>query len=296
MTGTPGGPRVAIVTVSYNSDDVPRRLPGLDRRRERPTRRGGRRRQRLRERDAPREAPPRPPAPVSWRSARTSATAARSTGPSRRSTPTSVGAGVEPGRRAGTGTPSTGCSTAARGGPDDRCRRSEDARAGRRRATRRPGRPVAPHRDSATRVFANVWQGNPWTKRYRQDGDHPLGATRVAVRRLRARPPVRVRPARRLRRGVLHVLRGRRPRAWRIGGSAWTQRVRASADGDPRRAARRRSGSSERMRRAHHESAYRFLAQKYSAWWLWPLRVALRVGTGGPCPRRPTPADSPERT
>jgi len=29
---------------------------------------------------------------------------------------------------------------------------------------------------------------------------------------------------------------------------------------------------------AHHRSAYRFLASKYDAWYLWPLRVALRAG------------------
>ena len=29
---------------------------------------------------------------------------------------------------------------------------------------------------------------------------------------------------------------------------------------------------------AHHDSAYRFLASKYAAWYLWPVRVALRVG------------------
>lgn len=29
---------------------------------------------------------------------------------------------------------------------------------------------------------------------------------------------------------------------------------------------------------AHHRSAYRFLASKYHAWYLWPLRVVLRVG------------------
>lgn len=32
------------------------------------------------------------------------------------------------------------------------------------------------------------------------------------------------------------------------------------------------------MIRAHHASAYRYLARKYRAWYLWPLRVALRVG------------------
>jgi N-acetylglucosaminyl-diphospho-decaprenol L-rhamnosyltransferase len=35
---------------------------------------------------------------------------------------------------------------------------------------------------------------------------------------------------------------------------------------------------SQRMDRVHHDSAYRYLSRKYSAWYLWPLRVALRVG------------------
>ena len=32
------------------------------------------------------------------------------------------------------------------------------------------------------------------------------------------------------------------------------------------------------MIRAHHESAYRYLAKRYRAWYLWPVRVALKVG------------------
>lgn len=35
---------------------------------------------------------------------------------------------------------------------------------------------------------------------------------------------------------------------------------------------------SHRMNRVHHASAYRYLSRKYSAWYLWPLRFALRVG------------------
>lgn len=34
---------------------------------------------------------------------------------------------------------------------------------------------------------------------------------------------------------------------------------------------------SRRMLIAHHQSAYRYLAERYSAWYLWPLRVALRL-------------------
>lgn len=38
------------------------------------------------------------------------------------------------------------------------------------------------------------------------------------------------------------------------------------------------SQASVRMMRVHHESAYTYLAAKYHAWYLWPLRAALRVG------------------
>jgi N-acetylglucosaminyl-diphospho-decaprenol L-rhamnosyltransferase len=38
------------------------------------------------------------------------------------------------------------------------------------------------------------------------------------------------------------------------------------------------SQASARMERVHHESAYTYLAAKYHAWFLWPLRAALRIG------------------
>jgi N-acetylglucosaminyl-diphospho-decaprenol L-rhamnosyltransferase len=38
------------------------------------------------------------------------------------------------------------------------------------------------------------------------------------------------------------------------------------------------ASSSERMLREHHKSASRFLSRKYSGPWLWPVRVALRIG------------------
>ncbi len=38
------------------------------------------------------------------------------------------------------------------------------------------------------------------------------------------------------------------------------------------------SQHSHRMDRVHHASAYRYLSRKYSAWYLGPLRFALRVG------------------
>ncbi len=38
------------------------------------------------------------------------------------------------------------------------------------------------------------------------------------------------------------------------------------------------SSNRRRMEIEHHRSAYRFLSRKYRAWWLWPLRLVLRVG------------------
>jgi N-acetylglucosaminyl-diphospho-decaprenol L-rhamnosyltransferase len=125
-------------------------------------------------------------------------------------------------------------------------------------------------------VFANVWQGNPWTKRYRQDGDHSarrdagwLSGACVLVRR-----------------DVFDQLGGFDEGyfmyfedvdlGWRIG-RLGLRNVYEPAATATHVGGTATQGSSERMRRAHHESAYRFLAQKYSAWWLWPLRVALRA-------------------
>lgn len=38
------------------------------------------------------------------------------------------------------------------------------------------------------------------------------------------------------------------------------------------------AGAAGAMAVAHHDSAYRYLARRYSAWYLWPLRSALKVG------------------
>ncbi|WP_083519844.1 glycosyltransferase family 2 protein [Curtobacterium citreum] len=125
-------------------------------------------------------------------------------------------------------------------------------------------------------LFANLWPGNPWTKRYRQEGEQDLrrdagwlsGAC-VLVRR-----------------DVFERLGGFDEGyfmyfedvdlGWRVG-HLGLRNVYEPAATATHVGGTATQGSSERMRRAHHESAYRFLARKYRAWWLWPLRLALRV-------------------
>jgi N-acetylglucosaminyl-diphospho-decaprenol L-rhamnosyltransferase len=125
-------------------------------------------------------------------------------------------------------------------------------------------------------VFANVWPDNPWTRRYRQDGEHAgrrdagwLSGACVLVRR-----------------DVFEELGGFDEGyfmyfedvdlGWRIGRTG-RRNVYEPAATATHIGGTATQGASERMRRAHHESAYRFLAQKYPAWWLWPLRIALRT-------------------
>ncbi|WP_181431060.1 glycosyltransferase family 2 protein [Curtobacterium sp. MCBD17_021] len=125
-------------------------------------------------------------------------------------------------------------------------------------------------------AFANVWPGNPWTRRYRQDGEH--GGRRDAGWLSGACVLVR--------RDVFDRLGGFDEGyfmyfedvdlGWRIGrlGLRNVYEPDATATHIGGTATQ---GASERMRRAHHESAYRFLARKYPAWWLWPLRVVLKT-------------------
>ncbi|WP_267423846.1 glycosyltransferase family 2 protein, partial [Curtobacterium sp. GC_Cur_3] len=125
-------------------------------------------------------------------------------------------------------------------------------------------------------LFANVWKGNPWTRRYQQSGAHDvrrdtgwLSGACVLVRR-----------------DVFEQLGGFDEGyfmyfedvdlGWRIGRAGF-RNVYEPAATATHIGGTATQGSSERMRRAHHESAYRFLAQKYPAWWLWPLRLALRT-------------------
>jgi N-acetylglucosaminyl-diphospho-decaprenol L-rhamnosyltransferase len=125
-------------------------------------------------------------------------------------------------------------------------------------------------------LFANVWKTNPWSRRYHQDGD--LSSRRDAGWLSGACVLVR--------RDVFDRLGGFDEGyfmyfedvdlGWRIGRAGY-RNVYEPAARVTHIGAHSTTSSSDRMRRAHHQSAYRFLARKYDAWWLWPLRVALRA-------------------
>jgi N-acetylglucosaminyl-diphospho-decaprenol L-rhamnosyltransferase len=127
-------------------------------------------------------------------------------------------------------------------------------------------------------LFANLWQRNPWTLAYRRETD----------------PSDQVRDAGWLSGSCLLV---RRAAFDEIGGfddgyfmyfedvdlgfrlgRAGYRNVYQPAAAVTHVGAHSTGSESARMVVAHHDSARRFLSKKYSGWWLWPVRITLRVG------------------
>ena len=128
-------------------------------------------------------------------------------------------------------------------------------------------------------LFANRWPSNPWSRRYRGEG-------RASTESFRETGWLS---------GALLLLR--REAFEEIGGfddaffmyfedvdlgqrlaaSGWSSLYVTSATAVHTGASSTRR-AAEAMNRAHHRSAYTYLARRYSAWWLWPLRAVLRVG------------------
>ncbi|WP_338144758.1 glycosyltransferase family 2 protein [Cryobacterium algoricola] len=128
-------------------------------------------------------------------------------------------------------------------------------------------------------LFANIWPGNPWTRRYRVETDQVLvqrdagwlsGAFLI------------------IRRSVLDELRGFDESyfmyfedvdlGFRIGKLGLRNVYVPSAVVVHTGAHSTQGGESARMVRAHHESAKRFLFKRYPGPLLWPVRVALAAG------------------
>jgi len=127
-------------------------------------------------------------------------------------------------------------------------------------------------------VLGRLWQGNPWSVAYRSDQNY--GEERRPAGWLSGACLL-------VRHSAYSAVGGFDPRFFmyfedvdlgaRLGKSGWANMYIPSAV-VTHTGAHSTSGAAKRMERAHHDSAYIYLAQKYSAWYLAPVRVALRLG------------------
>ncbi|MCU1419782.1 MAG: glycosyltransferase family 2 protein [Mycetocola sp.] len=127
-------------------------------------------------------------------------------------------------------------------------------------------------------LFANFWRGNPWTKAYRNDSSAPphrrdagwLSGSCVLVRR-----------------SAFAEVGGFDPEffmyfedvdlGYRLGKHGYRNVYEPEAQ-VTHTGAHSTTSDSHRMIAAHHESARRFLNKKYSGAALWPVRAALTIG------------------
>jgi len=130
-------------------------------------------------------------------------------------------------------------------------------------------------------IFANVWRRNPWTARYRQD-DVVARAEQLPVGWLS---------------GSCVLVRGSAFRdlggfddsyfmyfedvdlGRRLGEAGWVNLYVPSAT-VMHVGATTAAKHPSRTLRAHHESAYRYMARKHPEWWLAPVRGVIRLGLG----------------
>jgi N-acetylglucosaminyl-diphospho-decaprenol L-rhamnosyltransferase len=127
-------------------------------------------------------------------------------------------------------------------------------------------------------LFANLWQRNPWTLAYRRETDQSdqardagwLSGSCLLVRR-----------------SAFDAIGGFDEGyfmyfedvdlGFRLGKAGY-RNVYEPAARVTHVGAHSTGSDSARMVAAHHASARRFLSKKYAGWWLWPVRIVLRVG------------------
>jgi N-acetylglucosaminyl-diphospho-decaprenol L-rhamnosyltransferase len=127
-------------------------------------------------------------------------------------------------------------------------------------------------------VFGRVWPSNPWSRAYRSDQNY--GPERRTAGWLSGACLL-------VRKAAYDAVDGFDPRFFmyfedvdlgaRLGQMGWTN-VYVPTAVVTHTGAHSTSSSAKLMERVHHNSAYIYLAHKYSAWYLAPLRLALRVG------------------
>lgn len=129
-------------------------------------------------------------------------------------------------------------------------------------------------------LFSRVWPGNPWTHRYLADRELPP----------RQRDTGWLSGACLLVRGTVFEQLGGFDEGFfmyfedvdlgrRVVESGF-RNVYAPTAVITHTGAHSTSSAGSAMVRVHHRSAYRYMAAKYHGWYLWPLRVALRLGLG----------------
>lgn len=127
-------------------------------------------------------------------------------------------------------------------------------------------------------VLGRIWHGNPWSSRYRAEhayGDDPRDAGWLSGACVLTR------------RTAFDGIGGFDERFFmyfedvdlgaRLGKAGW-RNVYAPSSTVTHTGAHSTAQSSKRMEAAHHDSAYTYLASKYSGWYLAPLRWVLRLG------------------
>jgi N-acetylglucosaminyl-diphospho-decaprenol L-rhamnosyltransferase len=127
-------------------------------------------------------------------------------------------------------------------------------------------------------MFSRFWPNNPWSQSYRSDQNY--GSERRNAGWLSGACLL-------VRKSAYDVVGGFDPRFFmyfedvdlgaRLGKLGWSNIYVPDAV-VTHTGAHSTSGSAKRMERVHHNSAYIYLAEKYSAWYLGPVRVVLRLG------------------
>jgi N-acetylglucosaminyl-diphospho-decaprenol L-rhamnosyltransferase len=126
-------------------------------------------------------------------------------------------------------------------------------------------------------LFANIWIGNPWSRAYRNDTD--VGPVARDAGWLSGSCLL-------VRRSAFDAIGGFDREffmyfedvdlGYRFGQAGY-RNVYEPAAVVEHTGAHSTGSESVRMIAAHHASASRFLGKKYAGWWLWPVRVALGI-------------------